>query len=81
MMKKHTFLYHVYTYDTKKGPDFNLSLTPTSLFAPKLLAEKYSFLVNEKLQNKRETAKISALPSGKNNKYEYFTGEEILASN
>ena len=26
-------------------------------------------------------AKISALSSGKNDKYEYFTGEEILPSN
>ena len=29
----------------------------------------------------RETTKISALPSGKINKYEYLTGEEILPSN
>ena len=29
----------------------------------------------------RETPKISALSSGKFNKYEYFTGEEILPSN
>ena len=29
----------------------------------------------------REPAKISALSSGKVNKYEYFTGEEILPSN
>ena len=29
----------------------------------------------------RESAKISALSSGKMNKYEYLTGEEILASN
>ena len=29
----------------------------------------------------REAAKISALSSGKINKYEYFTGEEILPSN
>ena len=29
----------------------------------------------------RETAKISALPSGKIDKYEYLTGEEILPSN
>ena len=28
----------------------------------------------------REVAKISALSSGKINKYEYFTGEEILPS-
>ena len=27
----------------------------------------------------REAAKTSALPSGKINQYEYFTGEEILA--
>ena len=27
----------------------------------------------------RETAKTSALPSGKINQYEYFTGEEMLA--
>ena len=29
----------------------------------------------------RKTAKISALLSGKTNKYEYLTGEEILPSN
>ena len=29
----------------------------------------------------REDAKISALSSGKINKYEYLTGEEILPSN
>ena len=29
----------------------------------------------------RETAKISALSSGKIHKYEYLTGEEILPSN
>ena len=29
----------------------------------------------------REAAKISALSSGKIEKYEYLTGEEILASN
>ena len=38
---------------------------------------------DEKLQYdiNRETAKISALSSGKSNKGEYFTGEEILPSN
>ena len=38
---------------------------------------------DEKLQYdvKREAAKISALLSGKINKYEYITGEEILLSN
>ena len=38
---------------------------------------------DEKLQYdiKRETAKISALSSGKIDKYEYLTGEEILPSN
>ena len=37
----------------------------------------------EKLQYEvnREAAKISALSSGEFNKYEYFTGEEILPSN
>ena len=29
----------------------------------------------------RETAKVSALSSGKIDKYEYLTGEEILSSN
>ena len=29
----------------------------------------------------REAAKISALSSGKNNEYEYLTGEDILPSN
>ena len=38
---------------------------------------------DEKLQYdiNREAAKISALSSGKIDKYEYLTGEEILASN
>ena len=38
---------------------------------------------DEKLQYdiNREAAKISALSSGKIDKYEYFTGEEILLSN
>ena len=39
---------------------------------------------DEKLQNhtiNREAANISALSSGKTNKYEYLTGEEILPSN
>ena len=38
---------------------------------------------DEKLQYdiNRETAKISALPSGKIDKYEYLTDEEILPSN
>ena len=37
----------------------------------------------EKLQYdiKREAAKISTLPSGKIDKYEYLTGEEIFPSN
>ena len=38
---------------------------------------------DEKLQydTNREAAKISALSSGKIDKYEYLTGEEILPSN
>ena len=38
---------------------------------------------DEKLQYdiNREVAKISALSSGKIDKYEYLTGEEILPSN
>ena len=38
---------------------------------------------DEKLQYdiNREAAKISALSSGKTDKYEYLTGEEILTSN
>ena len=38
---------------------------------------------DEKLQHdiNREAAKISALSSGKTDKYEYLTGEEILPSN
>ena len=38
---------------------------------------------DEKLQYdiNREAAKISALPSGKIDKYEYLDGEEILPSN
>ena len=34
----------------------------------------------QKYDIKRETAKISALSSGKTDKYEYFTGKEILLS-
>ena len=37
--------------------------------------EKLQYFIN------RETAKISALSSGKIDKYEYLTGEEILPSN
>ena len=38
---------------------------------------------DEKIQHdiNRETAKISALSSGKIRKYEYLTGEDILPSN
>ena len=38
---------------------------------------------DEKLQYNinRKAAKVSALSSGKSNKYEYPTGEEILSSN
>ena len=38
---------------------------------------------DEKLQYdiNREAAKISALSSGKNDKYEYLAGKEILSSN
>ena len=38
---------------------------------------------DEKLQYgiNKEAAKISALPSGKLDKYKYITGEEILPSN
>ena len=38
---------------------------------------------DEKLQHdiNREAARISALSSGKNDKYEYLTGKEILLSN
>ena len=38
---------------------------------------------DENLQNdiNRDTAKISALSSGKIDQYEYLTGEEILSSN
>ena len=38
---------------------------------------------DEKIQYdiNREAAKISALTSGKIDKYEYFTGKEILPSN
>ena len=40
-------------------------------------------IIDEKLQYdiNREAAKISALSSGKIDKYEYLTGEEILPSN
>ena len=37
--------------------------------------EKLEYIIN------REAAKISALSTKKFNKYEYLTGEEILASN
>ena len=40
-------------------------------------------ITNEKLQcdTNREATKMSALSSGKIDKYEYLTGEEILCSN
>ena len=41
----------------------------------KIKNEKLKFGIN------RETAKISALSSGKIDKYEYLTGEEILPPN
>ena len=37
--------------------------------------EKLQYAIN------REAARTSALSSGKRDKYEYFTGEEILSSN
>ena len=39
-------------------------------------------IIDEKIQNdiNREAAKIAALSSGKIDKYEYLTGEEILPS-
>ena len=42
----------------------------------------YHQIIDEKLQYNinREAVKISALSSGKINKYEYLTGEEILPS-
>ena len=41
----------------------------------KIRYEKLQYDIN------REAAKISALPSGKIDKYEYLTGEEIFPSN
>ena len=41
----------------------------------KIRDEKLQYNIN------REAAKISALSSGKNHKYEYLTGEDILPSN
>ena len=41
----------------------------------KIKDEKLQYNIN------REVAKISALSSGKIDKYEYLTGEEILPSN
>ena len=40
-------------------------------------------IINEKLQHdiNREAARISVLSSGKNDKYQYLTGKEILLSN
>ena len=48
-----------------------------------LLLEISKTLWDEKLQYNinRKAAKVSALSSGKSNKYEYLTGEEILSSN
>ena len=37
--------------------------------------------IEDQIKEKREAAKISALSSGKIDKYEYLTGEEILPSN
>ena len=44
-------------------------------FEDQIKVEKLQYDVN------REAAKISALSSGKVDKYEYLTGEEILPSN
>ena len=44
-------------------------------FEDQIKAEKLQYDVN------REAAKISTLSSGKVDKYEYLTGEEILPSN
>ena len=41
----------------------------------KIMDEKIKYHIN------REAAKISALSSGKIDKYDYFTGKEILQSN
>ena len=38
-------------------------------------------MIKLEIINCKETAKISALSSGKIDKYEYLTGEEILPSN
>ena len=45
------------------------------IFDDKIRDEKLQYDIN------REPAKISALSSGKTDKYEYVTGEEILPSN
>ena len=44
-------------------------------FADQIIDEKLQYDIN------REAAKISALSSGKIDKYEYLTGQEILPSN
>ena len=41
----------------------------------RIIDEKLQYLIN------REVAKMSALSSGKIDKYEYLTGEEIFLSN
>ena len=49
----------------------------------KLIMTTDNIIRDEKLQYdiKRETAKISALSSGRTDKYEHLIGEEILPSN
>ena len=46
----------------------------------KLEMKNYMILINKQYDINQETAKISDLSSGKIEKYEYLTGEEILPS-
>ena len=43
--------------------------------------ENYNMTIDRLQYYNRQTAKVSALSSGKLDKYEYLTGEEVLPSN
>ena len=65
---------------------YSFLVNDTTLFLVNIIIEIMTIddqIKDEKLQYdiNREAAKISALSSGKFNKYEYLTGEEILPSN
>ena len=61
-------------YESKQETGLNI-LTPKQMLQRLPIDEKLQYDIN------REAAKISALLSGRSDKYEYLTGKEILPSN